>query len=90
MSLVTLMATGVSGAVAGPVTTAPSLILNVLPWHGQSMVPLMTLSHRQPPGLARQPLTSHLSLCAALARRTRSHQASRPALRITLPETPTS
>jgi hypothetical protein len=28
-----------SGAMAGPVTTAPLVIVNSLPWHGQSMVP---------------------------------------------------
>jgi hypothetical protein len=28
---------GGSGRVAGPVTTAPSMILKVLPWQGQSM-----------------------------------------------------
>ena len=27
---------------------APSVILKVLPWHGQSTVPSATLSHRQP------------------------------------------
>ena len=33
-----------SGLLAGPVTTLPSLALNLLPWQGQSMVPLATSS----------------------------------------------
>src|ERR1700744_2969743 len=33
-----------SGLVAGPVTTLPSLALNLLPWQGQSMVPSATWS----------------------------------------------
>jgi hypothetical protein len=37
-----------SGLAAGPVTTAPVLTLNLLPWHGQLMVPLATALHRQP------------------------------------------
>src|SRR6516165_2848458 len=37
-----------SGAGAGPVTTAPLVILNSLPWHGQSMVPLATVLMMQP------------------------------------------
>src|SRR4029077_520976 len=37
-----------SGDGAGPATTAPLVILNSLPWHGQSMVPLVTLFTRQP------------------------------------------
>jgi hypothetical protein len=31
-----------SGLVAGPSTTLPSLALNLLPWHGQSIVPSAT------------------------------------------------
>src|SRR6185437_13354489 len=37
-----------SGDGAGPATTAPLVILNSLPWHGQPMVPLVTLFTRQP------------------------------------------
>ena len=37
-----------SGDGAGPAATAPSVILNWLPWHGQSMVPLATLFTTQP------------------------------------------
>src|SRR5271166_3241230 len=37
-----------SGVGAGPATTAPSAILNSLPWQGQSMVPLATLLQMQP------------------------------------------
>src|ERR1700704_5582595 len=33
-----------SGLVAGPSTTLPSLALNLLPWHGQSIVPFTTWS----------------------------------------------
>ena len=33
-----------SGLVAGPSTTLPSLALNLLPWHGQSIVPFATWS----------------------------------------------
>src|SRR5215472_4934029 len=35
----TLMGSAGSGLGAGPATTAPSLMLYWLPWHGQSMVP---------------------------------------------------
>src|SRR5580692_2294611 len=42
------MATGASGLVAGPLTTEPSLMLNLLPWHGQSMVPLAMVATMQP------------------------------------------
>ncbi len=42
------MATGGSGLGAGPLTTEPSLILNLLPWHGQSMVPLAMVATMQP------------------------------------------
>ena len=44
----TLMATAASGVVAGPWTTEPSLMLNLLPWHGQSMVPSLIWLTRQP------------------------------------------
>jgi len=44
----TLMPTAASGAVAGPVTTEPLVMLNLLPWHGQLIVPPDTLSTRQP------------------------------------------
>ena len=37
-----------SGDGAGPVTTAPLVILNSLPWQGQSMVPLVILFTMQP------------------------------------------
>src|ERR1700744_6209947 len=37
-----------SGLGAGPATNAPLVIENLLPWHGQSIVPLATASHRQP------------------------------------------
>ena len=44
----TLMAMGASGLVAGPLTTEPSLMLNLLPWHGQLMVPPETVLTMQP------------------------------------------
>ena len=37
-----------SGLGAGPWTTEPSLMLNLLPWHGQLMVPFETLLTMQP------------------------------------------
>src|SRR6516162_7634115 len=37
-----------SGLGAGPATTAPSVILNRLPWQGQSIVPLLTWFTTQP------------------------------------------
>jgi hypothetical protein len=37
-----------SGLGAGPTTTAPSVILNRLPWQGQSMVPPVTWLTMQP------------------------------------------
>ena len=37
-----------SGLLAGLAHHAPVLALNLLPWHGQLMVPLATASHRQP------------------------------------------
>ena len=43
-----MIATGANGLVAGPLTTEPSLTLNLLPWHGQSMVPFETLLTMQP------------------------------------------
>src|ERR1700678_4336185 len=42
------MAMGASGLVAGPLTTEPSLMLNLLPWHGQLMVPPETVLTMQP------------------------------------------
>ena len=39
----TLMLTGGSGDAAGPLTTAPLAMLNLLPWHGQLIVPPDTL-----------------------------------------------
>src|SRR6516164_9455366 len=39
---------GASGLVAGPWTTEPSVMLNLLPWQGQLMVPFETLSTKQP------------------------------------------
>ena len=39
---------GASGLVAGPRTTEPSLMLNLLPWQGQLMVPFETLLTKQP------------------------------------------
>src|SRR5215813_4963066 len=38
----TLIASAASGLGAGPPTTEPSLMLNWLPWHGQSIVPSLT------------------------------------------------
>src|SRR6516164_4251462 len=35
----TLIVSAASGLGAGPLTTEPSLMLNWLPWHGQSIVP---------------------------------------------------
>jgi hypothetical protein len=37
-----------SAVGAGPATTAPSVILNLEPWQGQSMVPSATWLHRHP------------------------------------------
>jgi hypothetical protein len=37
------MATAGSGDAAGPLTTAPVVMLNLLPWHGQLIVPPDTL-----------------------------------------------
>ena len=37
-----------SGLGAGPAVTWPSVMLNLLPWHGQSMVPSATLLTVQP------------------------------------------
>src|ERR1700691_5132989 len=39
---------GASGLVAGPWTTAPSVMGNLLPWQGQLMVPFETLLTMQP------------------------------------------
>src|SRR5205823_2680528 len=44
----TLMLTGGSGDEAGPVTTAPLAMLNLLPWHGQLIVPPDTAAHAAP------------------------------------------
>src|SRR5215831_7892537 len=38
----TVIASAASGLGAGPLTTEPSLMLNWLPWHGQSIVPSLT------------------------------------------------
>ena len=43
-----MIAMGASGLVAGPWTTEPSLMLNLLPWQGQLMVPFETLLTKQP------------------------------------------
>lgn len=43
----TVMASVFNGRVAGPLTTSPSR-LNLLPWHGQLMVPSATSLIRQP------------------------------------------
>src|ERR1700728_743893 len=45
---VTVMEAAASGVVAGPVTTAPLVILNLLPWHGQLIVPSATWLHMHP------------------------------------------
>src|SRR6204780_4252240 len=37
-----------SAVGAGPATTVPSVILNLEPWQGQSMVPSATRLHRHP------------------------------------------
>src|ERR1700689_4121661 len=37
-----------SAVGAGPATTVPSVILNLEPWQGQSMVPSATWLHRHP------------------------------------------
>src|SRR3954447_26864102 len=42
------MLTGASADGAGPATTEPLLMLNLLPWHGQLMVPPDTLETVQP------------------------------------------
>ena len=42
------MLTGASGDEAGPLTTEPLVMLNLLPWHGQLMVPPVTLPTMQP------------------------------------------
>src|SRR6476659_279644 len=43
----TLIPTGASGDVAGPLTTEPLVMLTLLPWQGQLIVPLVTVSTRQ-------------------------------------------
>jgi len=43
-----LIAIGGSGLVAGPWTTEPSVMLNLLPWQGQLIVPCETLLTKQP------------------------------------------
>ena len=55
----TVTAAGSSGFVAGPFATDPSR-LNLLPWHGQSMVPSATLFTVQPAWvqIAEKPLNS--------------------------------
>src|SRR5215470_10615403 len=42
------MLTGASGDGAGPLTTEPLAMLNLLPWHGQLIVPPDTVSTMQP------------------------------------------
>ena len=42
------MLTAASGDAAGPLTTEPLAMLNLLPWHGQLMVPPDTVPTRQP------------------------------------------
>src|SRR5215475_13583756 len=44
----TLIAWAASGLGAGPPTTDPSLMLNWLPWHGQSIVPLLIWLTKHP------------------------------------------
>lgn len=44
----TVIWAGGRGFVAGPAATLASAILNLLPWHGQSMVPSLTASTVQP------------------------------------------
>ena len=44
----TLMLSAGSAMGAGPATTAPVAMLYWLPWHGQSMVPLLTWLTMQP------------------------------------------
>ena len=44
----TLMATALSALLAGPFATEPSATLNLLPWHGQLMVPPRHVSTMQP------------------------------------------
>lgn len=43
-----LIAMGASGLVAGPWTTEPSVMLYLLPWQGQLMVPFRTVWTMQP------------------------------------------
>ena len=42
------MSTGGSGEAAGPLTTEPLVTLNLLPWHGQLIVPPDTLPTMHP------------------------------------------
>src|SRR3984957_20768641 len=44
----TLICSAGSGLGAGPATTSPVAMLYWLPWHGQSMVPLLTWLTMQP------------------------------------------
>ena len=44
----TLIVSAASGLGAGPPTTEPSLMLNWLPWHGQSIVPSLIWLTRHP------------------------------------------
>src|SRR5579859_2250831 len=44
----TLMLTGASGEAAGPFTTEPLTMLNLLPWHGQLIVPPDTVVTMHP------------------------------------------
>lgn len=43
-----MIAMAASGLGAGPRTTEPFSMLNLLPWHGQLMVPFETLATMQP------------------------------------------
>src|SRR6476469_9291023 len=60
----TVMFSTASGSWAGPLATVPSR-LNLLPWHGQSMVPSATLFTVQPAWvqIAEKPLNSPADGC---------------------------
>src|SRR5580704_13889467 len=69
-----------SGLDAGPATTAPSVILNRLPWQGQSMVPPVTW-------LTTQPTCVHTALNARYCPRAGCVTTTRAALKIMPPPT---
>lgn len=48
VSPVTITLFAANASVAGPCTTEPSVMVNLLPWQGQLMVPPLTLSTTQP------------------------------------------